>query len=242
MYSSPRYVRTPASIVQFLEISLYTYFHCTRLNSICFRFFRHRIFFDKTELVVMIVTDSIELFPNSAVTDMIKDIENVPDFRKQYLSHWDINAYLDSLQAKYPHLVQVKIIGYTFEKRVLKSIHISFKAESDLNETKSEIKKVKSSSSLNSTKSVRPISSFSSLIKPKNESTLNRTKHVILIDAGMHAREWCTISSALYCASQLTENFDAHKDLLNAFDFVIVPIVNADGYEYSRTFVRLTIS
>lgn len=46
---------------------------------------------------------------------------------------------------------------------------------------------------------------------------------------------------ALYCAFQLTENFEENKDLLNTFEFVIVPLVNADGYEYSRRYVRLNV-
>ncbi|XP_031619954.1 carboxypeptidase B-like [Contarinia nasturtii] len=121
--------------------------------------------------------------------------ETVPDFRQDYLSHRDINDYLDSLQAKFPKLVRVKTIGYTFEKRALKSIHIS----------------------------------VSSL----------QVRKIILIDGGMHGREWCTISTALYCASQLTENFDANKDLLDIFDFVIVPCINADGYEYSRRYKKM---
>lgn len=180
----------------------------------------------------MVATGLIELFVNSAAADTMENIENLPDFRKQYLSHCDINDYLDSLQAKYPHLVQVKIIGYSFENRVLKSIHISKPIENNVIESGNN----KAKSATINDKPVRRPSLFIS--KPKNETSAKQKK-VILIDAGIHAREWCTISTALYCASQLTDNFDANKDLLNAFDFVIVPIVNPDGYEFSRTSVRL---
>lgn len=184
----------------------------------------------------MVLPDlKVKLFiSNSISTDSVKCTKTVPDFRHQYLSHGDINAYLDTLQAKYPHLVKIKIIGYSFERRALKSIHISTPL-SQVNESKHLMKKAKSTVNCVRSKSMKSFSAF--VPRQKSLLALNQ-KQIILIDGGMHAREWCTISTALYCASQLTDNFDANKDLLNAFDFVIVPIVNADGYEYSRRYVR----
>lgn len=186
----------------------------------------------------MVATDLKELFKNGSIstTDSTKSAEIVPDFRHQYLSHCDINAYLDRLQEKYPHLVKIKTIGYTFEKRALKSIHISTSNMAKVNDLEPKTMK-NTKSTLNRIRS-KSMKNFSVIIsRQKKESALNR-KQIVLIDGGMHAREWCTISTALYCANQLTDNFDANKDLLNAFDFVIVPIVNADGYEYSRHYVR----
>lgn len=188
--------------------------------------------------LVMVATDLKELFKNGSIsaTDSPKSAETVPDFRHHYLSHLDINAYLDRLQEKYPHLVTIRTIGYTFEKRALKSIHISTSSMATADERQPKTMK-KTTPALNCIRS-KSMKKFSVIIsKPKKEPTLNR-KQIVLIDGGMHAREWCTISTALYCANQLTDNFDANKDLLNAFDFVIVPIVNADGYEYSRHYVR----
>lgn len=60
-------------------------------------------------------------------------------------------------------------------------------------------------------------------------------KSIVLIDGGIHAREWATISTAMYCINQLVEHFDSNRKLLLQHDFVIVPIVNVDGYEYSHT-------
>lgn len=182
----------------------------------------------------MVATDLQELFTNSSVSTVsMKSTETVPDFRQQYLSHSDINAYLDRLHAKYSHLVKINTIGYSFEKRPLKSISISAPVAKD-SVSEPVMKKTKSTlCCINSKSRISVI-----IQKQKNGSTLNLKKPIILIDGGMHAREWCTISTALYCASQLTDNFDANEDLLNTFDFVIVPIVNADGYEYSRRFVR----
>ncbi|XP_016955122.1 carboxypeptidase B [Drosophila biarmipes] len=62
-----------------------------------------------------------------------------------------------------------------------------------------------------------------------------RGKNVIFIDAGIHGREWITHTSALNIIDQLVVNFEANKELLKDYDWVILPLVNADGYTYSRS-------
>lgn len=64
-------------------------------------------------------------------------------------------------------------------------------------------------------------------------------RNMIFIEGGTHAREWITISVALYCISQLTEKHFRHMDILSTASFFIVPLVNPDGYEFSRTKVIL---
>lgn len=59
-------------------------------------------------------------------------------------------------------------------------------------------------------------------------------KNVIFVDGGFHAREWISPASAIYAIEQLVENFDQNRDLLENFDWVILPVVNADGYEYTQ--------
>lgn len=59
-------------------------------------------------------------------------------------------------------------------------------------------------------------------------------KKIIFVDAGMHAREWISPSVGLYVIQQLVENFTENKDLLKDYDWVIMPMINADGYEYTR--------
>lgn len=168
----------------------------------------------------------------------MKDINKIVDFRQEYLSHRDINKYIDTLQLNYPHLVHVHTIGYSFEKRTLKSIHISTSMVKQKQKQSQPLPPLiaKSTAFRNQFGTMHRISANAPYPERKNNLISNR-KPVILIDGGMHAREWCTISAALNCATQLTENFAANKDLLDVFDFVIVPIVNADGYEYSRQFV-----
>lgn len=80
------------------------------------------------------------------------------------------------------------------------------------------------------------------LIKISKKSSLPRQqqlqKQVVFIDAGCHAREWITISCALYCVQKLVEYSRLHDDLLSRFDFHILPVANPDGYEYSHTVNR----
>ncbi|XP_002062147.3 carboxypeptidase B [Drosophila willistoni] len=62
-----------------------------------------------------------------------------------------------------------------------------------------------------------------------------RNKPVILIDGTVHAREWISPSMALYIIQQLLDNDAENMELLEDYDWVIMPVVNADGYEYTHT-------
>lgn len=61
-------------------------------------------------------------------------------------------------------------------------------------------------------------------------------KPVIIIDSATHAREWVTPPVACYIIQQLVE--EADSQLLNEIDWIIIPVVNPDGYEYSIEEVR----
>ncbi|XP_039488641.1 carboxypeptidase B [Drosophila santomea] len=61
-----------------------------------------------------------------------------------------------------------------------------------------------------------------------------RNKNVILVDGGFHAREWISPAAAIYLINQLVENLEDNADLLQDFDWVILPVVNPDGYEYTQ--------
>lgn len=69
----------------------------------------------------------------------------------------------------------------------------------------------------------------------------SKTKPVIWIDAGIHAREWIAPATACYIINQLVtrRNTSEVSNLLKKFDWYIVPVVNPDGYEFSRTNVRI---
>ncbi|XP_016977145.1 carboxypeptidase B [Drosophila rhopaloa] len=62
-----------------------------------------------------------------------------------------------------------------------------------------------------------------------------RDKPVIVIDGTVHAREWISPSMALYIIQQLLDNYSENQELLEDYNWVIMPVVNADGYEYSHT-------
>lgn len=62
-----------------------------------------------------------------------------------------------------------------------------------------------------------------------------RPKWGVLIDAGIHAREWITNTSALYVISYVLKT----RQLLKYFDFYVIPCLNPDGYEYSHTKVTV---
>ncbi|XP_026480022.1 carboxypeptidase B-like [Ctenocephalides felis] len=63
----------------------------------------------------------------------------------------------------------------------------------------------------------------------------NGTKPAIVMDAAIHAREWLAPTTVLYLIDQLVGSY---KNLLDKVDFVIVPVLNPDGYEYSHTTSR----
>jgi len=61
-------------------------------------------------------------------------------------------------------------------------------------------------------------------------------KKAIFFQAGIHAREWITVTTALYIIQQLLVS---PPTLLNTFDFYIVPVFNVDGYIYTHNTDRL---
>ncbi|KAI5638987.1 zinc carboxypeptidase domain-containing protein [Phthorimaea operculella] len=85
---------------------------------------------------------------------------------------------------------------------------------------------------------VEPAKSFEGRpIKYLKISTTNfedESKPIIFIDAGIHAREWITIPTATWAIHKLTENI-TEPDLLERFDWIIMPVVNPDGYAFTFT-------
>lgn len=60
------------------------------------------------------------------------------------------------------------------------------------------------------------------------------------VDGGIHAREWITPAVVTYLLHRLLEDPHADDtDLLDNLDWYILPVVNPDGYEYTRTGDRL---
>ncbi|GMR35300.1 hypothetical protein PMAYCL1PPCAC_05495, partial [Pristionchus mayeri] len=73
-------------------------------------------------------------------------------------------------------------------------------------------------------------------------STSSLFKPAIVIDAGVHAREWVAPAVAMYIMKKLVKSVGHDHRLSKAlidFDWFIIPQVNPDGYEYSRNTDRL---
>lgn len=61
-------------------------------------------------------------------------------------------------------------------------------------------------------------------------------KQSIMIEAGIHAREWLTNTTVLYIIQYVLK----HQGILKYMDFYVIPCINPDGYEYSRKHVGLS--
>lgn len=67
-------------------------------------------------------------------------------------------------------------------------------------------------------------------------------KPVVLLNGCQHAREWVAVMVPMYIADQLIREYDVDPvitDLVDRVEFIIIPIVNPDGYQYSWDVNRL---
>ncbi len=60
------------------------------------------------------------------------------------------------------------------------------------------------------------------------------SRYGMWVDAGIHAREWIAPATAAYLAQELVENDAAHPDLTENLDWYILPVMNPDGYAFTR--------
>lgn len=69
-------------------------------------------------------------------------------------------------------------------------------------------------------------------------------KRVVWIDGGIHAREWAAVHTVVYIIDRLIADYDTDPLVQRAVDqlsFYIFPVLNPDGYEFSRSGVSPTI-
>lgn len=75
-------------------------------------------------------------------------------------------------------------------------------------------------------------------MKVSSGSTFGQ-KPIVAMESGMHAREWASPPTVLYLLNRLIENPSTRTELLERVDWLIVPMQNPDGYEFSRNTQRL---
>ncbi|KAL0830105.1 hypothetical protein ABMA28_003562 [Loxostege sticticalis] len=89
----------------------------------------------------------------------------------------------------------------------------------------------------NVAKLVSPANSFEGRpIKYLKISTTNfedTSKPIIFIEGGIHAREWIAPPTVTWAIKKLVEDV-TEPDLLERFDWILMPISNPDGYEFSH--------
>jgi len=61
---------------------------------------------------------------------------------------------------------------------------------------------------------------------------------VIFFESGIHSREWVTISFGVWVANYLLTQASL-APLLTNYKFIIVPVLNVDGFVYTHTTNRL---
>ncbi|WBW72963.1 pseudopeptidase Ecm14 [Schizosaccharomyces osmophilus] len=61
---------------------------------------------------------------------------------------------------------------------------------------------------------------------------------VIILQGNAHAREWISIPTLCYSAWKLVAQYDSDnrvRNLLDKFEWIFVPVLNVDGYAYTRS-------
>jgi len=65
-------------------------------------------------------------------------------------------------------------------------------------------------------------------------------KPAMWIDGGIHSREWVSPAVVTYMMKELVENGGQYpSEIVDELDWYILPVLNPDGYEYSRTDNRM---
>ncbi|XP_034836347.2 carboxypeptidase B-like [Maniola hyperantus] len=75
-------------------------------------------------------------------------------------------------------------------------------------------------------------------LRISTDNFTSRTKPVVFIQSLLHAREWITLPITLWAIQELVINV-TEQDLIRNIDWIVLPIANPDGYEFSHTNTRM---
>jgi murein tripeptide amidase MpaA len=65
----------------------------------------------------------------------------------------------------------------------------------------------------------------------------------IFIESNIHAREWITSATATWIINELlTSNDPAIRDIAENYDWYIIPVINPDGFQYTKDVVGFTVT
>ncbi|EDW73131.2 uncharacterized protein Dwil_GK16807 [Drosophila willistoni] len=141
-----------------------------------------------------------------------------PDVLHNYLEYKQINQYLEYLANRYPKFVKLYTLGLSAERREIRALDINWLSAENL-----ESKPPSQQQQVGQTRG------------PVVGKGGEQSRNIVFIEAGTHGREWISITTALNCIYQVTERYTRNIEILRKLRFIIVPVVNPDGYEYSRT-------
>lgn len=140
--------------------------------------------------------------------------------------YYDINGiyeWLDQMLRRFPAELTGYNIGKTFEKRTIRGIKLSRRPERVII-IHTILRNIGTNASICMHSNLNSIILF-----PQKNPT-------IFIESTIHAREWITVATATYLLNELlTSNDPENRYLADNYDWVIVPVVNVDGYVYTHT-------
>jgi hypothetical protein len=72
-----------------------------------------------------------------------------------------------------------------------------------------------------------------------NAYKIGQGQKAVILNGGTHPREWASPMVVAYIADFLASNRSEVQDILDIFTFHLIPVLNVDGYEYSRNVDRM---
>lgn len=137
----------------------------------------------------------------------------------RYHDYDEMVLFMEYQRRRYPFNVELIHIGRSFEGRPL-IIAKLFNADTATSNSKySKRKKI--------------------LYKSKFKKS---RKPAVFIECGAHGREWISPAACTWIINHLVENIGKNttdSEILSQVDWYILPVLNPDGYQYSRKYDRL---